>query len=86
MYRCHRKQVTTRMVVFDEMNEHGAMNDVKKHVPVYELEFTIYHDIGANRNVIPDVFESHIHIATSNEEVFNKFQVGQEYDLAPQFG
>jgi hypothetical protein len=84
LYTCSRKQVTTRKIIFDEPNEHGAMNDVHKAVPVYEISFSVFS--SPLRNVIPDVFEAQFYIATSDEEIYNKFQVGQEYDLAPKLG
>jgi len=84
LYLCNRKQVSTRKIIFDEPNEHGAMNDVHKAVPVYEISFSIFSPLS--RNVIPDVFEAQFYIATSDEEIYNKFQVGQEYDLSPKLG
>jgi len=81
-YLCVHSQVTARKYIFDEPNEYGAMNDLHKSVPCYELQFV--HVPPPSRNEVPRVIESFYKFCTSDKETFDKYQVGQEYVELPK--
>jgi len=82
-YKCHHMQITTKKIICDVPNEHGAMDDLAKQVPCYEIYFTFLHNILI-RNEIPKVFESTFSICTSDKSVYDRFEVGKEYELEPK--
>lgn len=81
--KCVHMQISTKKIIFDSPNEHGAMDDLVKDVPVYELTFS-YSGNTNIRNHIPDVMESRLYLAVSDKSVYDKFEIGKEYDLFPK--
>lgn len=82
-YTCVHMQVTAQKYVFDELNEHGAMNDVHKTVPCYEMQFSYSHP-RVTRNEVPRIVESVFIFKTTDKAVYDAYMVGQEYDKLPE--
>jgi hypothetical protein len=81
-YLCVHAQVTARKYIFDTPNEHGAMDDLTKVVPCYELHFA--HVPPPLRNEVPRVIEAVFKFSTSDKELYDQYTVGQEYVELPK--
>lgn len=82
LYKLIHKQEVSRTFLFDELNEHGAFNDVYKKVTIYNLQFE--YNPPVVRSQVPEVIGVQYLYTTSNKEVANKYSVGEEYGELPK--
>lgn len=82
-YKCVHAQSSIRNFLFEEQNEHGAMNNVVKELPCYQLQFSYASNINIVNNV-PRIIEVIFTMFTTDLELYNKYTVGQEYDELPK--
>lgn len=82
IFKCTNKQQTIRKFLHHEQNIHGALDDVHKEIPITELHFAYCPQIRVNE--IPEIIYCTYVFCTSNQEVANKFTVGEEYKELPK--
>lgn len=85
-YKCVGKIETLQHIHFQEKNEHGAMNNITKTVPYYNISFQFF--VDHNRPLDPKedapmVLDAAFHIQTRSEEIYKKYQVGGVYKELP---
>lgn len=83
MYKCVHLNQKLRMVVVQEPNEHGAMNDKVLNLPIWELTFT-YEQPNARAYSVPEgVLFANFTLVTTDKNTADKYIVGEDYAELP---
>lgn len=86
LYKCVGKTETLQHIHFQEKNKHGALNNITETLPYYNLNFQYFMDpnkLLAPGDEAPMVISANFSIQTRSKEIYDKYQIGEEYKELP---